>query len=256
MITGLYRYPIKGLSAEPLKFISLEAGKGVPLDREFALALPSTPFDETRPRAFPKTNFLMLMKNEALASFSTHYNESQHQLDICNKAGDILVTADLSLEDGISRIEDFFYKAFSEVLSAPPKLVKAEGHKFTDVSVVSKSMMQAVSLINLASIRDLERMTGQVIHPMRFRANIYFDNGIPWSEFEWIGKNFQLGSVSVSGVKRTQRCPATDVNPNTAKRDINIPFELKSHLGHMDMGIYIDVQTAGIINVGDKLSLE
>jgi hypothetical protein len=37
-IACMYRYPIKGLSAEALHAVELAAGEGLPLDRKFALA--------------------------------------------------------------------------------------------------------------------------------------------------------------------------------------------------------------------------
>jgi uncharacterized protein YcbX len=39
-IAHIYRYPVKGMSAEPLPRVSLAAGEGVPLDRIFGLAPP------------------------------------------------------------------------------------------------------------------------------------------------------------------------------------------------------------------------
>ncbi|HIE03124.1 MAG TPA: MOSC domain-containing protein, partial [Thiotrichaceae bacterium] len=38
IITHLYRYPIKGLSPEPLQRVAVQAGEMMPLDRCFALA--------------------------------------------------------------------------------------------------------------------------------------------------------------------------------------------------------------------------
>ena len=47
-IACMYRYPIKGLSAEALHAVELAAGEGLPLDRKFALARPNAPFDPER----------------------------------------------------------------------------------------------------------------------------------------------------------------------------------------------------------------
>ena len=69
-VKALYRYPVKGLSAEPTVSLEMRAGEGIPFDRAFALALASTTFDEERPAPLAKTYFLMLMRNEALAALS------------------------------------------------------------------------------------------------------------------------------------------------------------------------------------------
>jgi len=70
-VFGLFRYPIKGLSPEPLKSVTLQAGRGVCGDREFALALPMTVFDERNPQPLPKFEFLLLARQEALARLTT-----------------------------------------------------------------------------------------------------------------------------------------------------------------------------------------
>ena len=53
--------------------------------------------------------------------------------------------------------------------------------------------------------------------------------------------------------RRTQRCAATNVNPETAHRDVNIPHEIKNHFGHLDLGVYAKVKKTGIISVNDEL---
>ena len=48
-IEYLYRYPVKGLSAEALESASVEAGGAIPWDRAFALAQGDAPFDPAQP---------------------------------------------------------------------------------------------------------------------------------------------------------------------------------------------------------------
>jgi uncharacterized protein len=81
-ISGLFRYPIKGLSREPLPSVTLQPGRGVPGDRAFALALPGNPFDEANPVALRKTEFLMLARQEALARLQTTYDPLTGQLSV------------------------------------------------------------------------------------------------------------------------------------------------------------------------------
>lgn len=92
------------------------------------------------------------------------------------------------------------------------------------------------------------------IDPLRFRANLYFDTGTPWEELNWCNKEIRIGGVTVVGHARTERCAATNVNPETAKRDINIPLHLKRAFGHVDMGLYVDVIKGGTMQEGDILS--
>ena len=44
-----------------------------------------------------------------------------------------------------------------------------------------------------------------------------------WSEREWSGKRIRLGGVTLLVTEPTIRCPATEVNPATAARDMPGP---------------------------------
>ena len=57
-------------------------------------------------------------------------------------------------------------------------------------------------------------------------------------------------------VKRIVRCAATNVDPDTAARDLEIPPTLSRHLWHMDCGIYAEVIEYGEIGVGDTIAVE
>jgi uncharacterized protein YcbX len=250
-VTALYRYPVKGLSAEPMTRLELRAGEGVPLDREFALALADTEFDEAAPEPFAKTYFLTLMRHEKLASLSTRFEPATGILAIL-KDGRPLLEASVMEPAGRAAIADFF-AAYMEV--GRPRLVRAAGHKFTDVSVVSPTMMRAVSVINLASVRALEQALGRPLDPLRFRANIYFDGLPAWSELDWIDKEVSIGPARLRGMLRTRRCAATNVNPATAERDENLPAALMRHFGHPDMGIYLDILSSGSVNLNDQVGV-
>ena len=56
-------------------------------------------------------------------------------------------------------------------------------------------------------------------------------------------------------VKRIVRCAATNVDPLTGIRDLNIPKALMRGLGHGDCGIYAEVTAAGEIAAGDEIEI-
>ena len=62
-VAALYRYPVKGLSPEPLPTVALDVGQTLPGDRAFAIENGPIGFDPANPRYFPKIRFLMLMRN-------------------------------------------------------------------------------------------------------------------------------------------------------------------------------------------------
>jgi uncharacterized protein len=49
------------------------------------------------------------------------------------------------------------------------------------------------------------------------------------------------------------RCAATNVDPVTGIRDLEIPKTLMQSFGHADCGVYGEVVQAGEIAVGDPL---
>ena len=105
----------------------------------------------------------------------------------------------------------------------------------------------------LACLRALEAAMGRTLDPLGFRANIYL-GGLPaWSEFDLVRRSLLVGPMPVRTVRRTRRCPATNVNPSTAERDTDVPRALREHFRHPDLGIYLEVNGDGTLNAGDDV---
>lgn len=251
-IHSLYVYPIKGLSPQPLDSVTLEAGHGVPHDRTFALARPEGRYEPGCAEPLPKDQFFMLAKNERLAGLRTHFDPATGVLRVAVREH-VVLAADLSTAEGSAQVIAFFTRVLDRPVGRGPILARADGHRFTDVSVRSDQMMNAVSLINLASIRDLERRVGADIDPLRFRANVYFDGLPPFSELNLVGKEIQIGDLRLRAVLNTRRCAATEVNPESARRDLSVPRLLMQEYGHTEMGVYAEVLTGGAARPGDPI---
>jgi GntR family transcriptional regulator / MocR family aminotransferase len=110
-----------------------------------------------------------------------------------------------------------------------------------------------VSLINLATVRNLEQQWGVEIDPLRFRANVYIDGAEPWEEFDWVGKEIRIGDAVFAVDRKNGRCGATNVNPTTARRDLDIPSSLRATFGHKNLGVYLTVRDGGAVAVGDSV---
>jgi hypothetical protein len=246
-IAQIFRYPVKGLSPEAMTAAQLTPGRCIPLDRAFALAHGSTQFDTAKPKFLPKTKFLMLARNERLAALRSRYLDDTKEL-VIERDGKQVARGRLDLPVGRQMIEQFFAAFMADEVRGSPKLLRAREHTFSDVP------RHCLSLVNISSLRELERVMKVPLDPLRFRANLYFDTGMPWQEFDWCGKEFQIGEVTVKGLSRIERCAATNVNPETAARDANIPLQLQRAFGHGDMGIYIDVVKGGTIRPGDTVT--
>jgi uncharacterized protein len=247
-LAQIYRYPVKGLSPEPLEHVRLRRGEGLPQDRRFAVAHSTTDFDPKAPRWLPKTNFLMLMRNERLAQLRTRFDEASGILTI-EREGAVAASGNLLDPAERTHIDDFFARYMAEETSGAPRLLEAPGHMFSDNS------RKVVSIIGLASVRDLGRVLAHPVDPRRFRANFYLEGSEPWREFDWVGREFRIGSVRLRGVKPIKRCAATNVDPESGARDLNIPLALQDNFGHVNTGIYADVLDDGDVARGDALTL-
>ena len=245
-IVSIYRYPVKGLSPEPLPRVELALGQTFPGDRSFAIENGPSGFDPATPQYFPKTRFLMLMRNERLAALHTQYDDASHTLSI-RENGNEVARGDLESVEGRAAIERFFASDFAAELKGLPKILAGNGHSFSDVA------KKVVSIINLASVQAVEEVVGQPVHPLRFRANLYVGGWPAWSEFNLLGQTLAIGDARLKVVKRIVRCAAVNVDPETAARDLNLPQTLMRHFGHADCGVYAEVVAGGSIAIGDGI---
>lgn len=246
IIKALYRYPVKGLSPQPLARATLAPGQTVPADRLYAIENGPTGFDPAAPAYFPKQRFLMLMRNERLAALRADYDEASHTL-VIHRQGREAAQGDLRRPEGRAAIERFFAGYCADELRGPPKVLFGDGHSFSDVA------KKVVSIINLASVAAVEAVAGAPVDPLRFRANIYVAGWPAWHEFDLIGHELVAGRARLKVIKRIVRCAATEVDPQTGIRDLSIPRTLMQNFGHMDCGVYAEVIAGGDIAVGDRL---
>ncbi|WP_315837589.1 MOSC domain-containing protein [Bradyrhizobium prioriisuperbiae] len=244
----IYRYPVKGLSPEPMARTTLQAGQTLPADRRYAIENGPSGFTPATPQYFPKIKFLMLMRNERLASLETRYDEASHVLTICHHKEEV-ARGNLETDDGRAAIEAFFATTFAKDLRGPPKVLFAPGHSFSDVP------RKVVSIINLASVADLETMIGQSVHPLRFRGNLYVAGWPAWHEFTLLEQTLAIGETRLKVIKRIVRCAAVNVDPLTALRDLSLPHDMLRHYGHDDCGVYAEVIADGEIAAGDRISI-
>lgn len=249
ILKALYRYPVKSLSAQALDWVDVMANKPLPHDRRFAIAHGASRYDAAEPQWQPKASFLALVRNARLAKLVSHYDEQTETLSI-ERDGREVVRASLADLAGRVVIEQFLAAFMGEETRGRANIAGAPGLWFSDVPE------PYVSIIGLASIRDLERVTQAAVDPVRFRANLYLDGSTPWQEFRWIGKEISIGGVRFKVEERITRCAATEVNPQSGDRDLSVLASLRGGFAHTDMGVYARPISNGKIAVGDKVEAE
>lgn len=247
-ISSIYRYPVKGLSPEAMPEVTLAPGRTLPADRLYAIENGPSGFDPAAPAYFPKSRFLMLMRNERLAALDTSFDETSHVLTVRHN-GTEAARGDLKTAPGRAAIEGFFARYSADELRGPPKVLQADGHSFSDVAA------KVVSIINLASVAAVEGAVGAPVDPLRFRANLYVEGLPAWHEFDLMGQTLAIGNTRLKVVKRIVRCAATNVEPRTGIRDMEIPNTLMRAFGHMDCGIYAEVIEGGAVSRGDAIGV-
>jgi MOSC domain-containing protein len=248
-VTALYRYPVKGMSAQALSKVHLKAGETMPLDRAWAIENGPGRFDPLAPKHLPKVAFLMLMRNERLASLSAEFDEATTTLTL-RRDGRQVARGNLATRIGCQLIEQFIAAFMKDSLRGPPKIVSAEGHSFSDVAA------KCLHIANLASVRELERVSARDVDPLRFRPNLLFEGTEPWEEFDWIGRTIRIGTMRLEVFSCTVRCDATNVDPTTASRDMAIPAILERNWGHTHFGVYARVIEGGEIAIGNGVVVD
>lgn len=247
-LASIYRYPVKGLTPESLEQVVLSPGEGLPQDRRFALAHGSTRIDPSAPTWLPKSNFLMLARNERLARLKTRLDDATGILTI-QRDGKTVASANILESAGRTVVEQFFAAYMADEARGTPRLVEAPGHMFSDTAA------KVASIIGLESIRDLGRVVRAPVDPRRFRANFYVEGGRPWEEFEWVGREIRIGAARLKVTKKIDRCAATNVDPDSGQRDLNIPLSLQRGFQHIECGVYAEVLEGGPVALGDAVTV-
>jgi hypothetical protein len=246
-VASLYRYPVKGLSPERLTRAELPAGGYFPGDRLFAIENGPSGFDPAAPEHQPKIKYLMLMRNEGLARLRTRFEDDSGELVIAHDGSETRIATGTAA--GRERLTAFFRNFMPEELRGEPRLLTApETYRFTD------SRSGFLSIINLASVADLEARLGVPVDPLRFRGNVMVEDLPAWAENELVGRELETAAgLRLQVIKRIERCAATNVDPATGMRDLQIPKTLMQSYGHVDCGIYCRIVTGGVLGDGERL---
>lgn len=249
-VHSIYRYPVKGLSPEPVSAIDLVPGEFFPGDRIYAVENGPSGFDPQAPSFRPKSRFLMLMKHPRLAELTSHFDHETHVLALVWRGAEA-ARGDLRTAEGRRSIECFLQDFCAGETRGPVRLLAApEGFRFTD-SIRSGF----VSILNLASVRDLERRLGAALDPLRFRANVLVDGWEPWGEEALVGRRLAIGGAELRVLKTIDRCSATHVDPRNGAVDVDVMEALRAGFGRLSCGIYGKivkggrVETAGPVRV-------
>lgn len=247
-VAAIYRHPVKGFTPERLEHVDLAPGAGVPCDRIFAVENGPSGYDPAAPVFLPKTKFTVLMNIAKVAAARTRYDDVSGVLQ-AEAPGAPPFSGSLNTEAGRAAFAAWLAELLGEEARGPLRVVEgAGGFRFTD------HPKGEVSIINLASVRDLSQKMGVEIDPLRFRANLYVEGWPAWAENDWTGHALMAGFARASVFKPIVRCAATHVDPTTAERNLDVVKALFDNYGHMNCGIYVHVTSGGRVALGDAVT--
>jgi len=247
-VDSIYRHPVKGLRPELMSSVQLEGGAYFPGDRGYAIEVGPSGFDPESPKHISKQRFTVLARFPSLARVKTRLDDATGTFHLGDAHG-FGVQARLDTEEGRGAIERFLQAFLGE--DAPGKLRVLEsppGYRFMD------HPQGYISVMNLASVREVARAIGQPVDPLRFRANVYVDGLKPWAEDEWVvNQKLTLGAAELTLFKPIVRCVATHVNLETGERDIDMVGQLREHFGRDTLGTYFSISQGGRVALGDAI---
>ena len=117
-----------------------------------------------------------------------------------------------------------------------------------------------VSVIDVATVRAVEREAGRPLDVLRFRPNIVIEGNTdePFAEDQWVGKTLRFGTddegPAVSITMRDLRCVMINLDPATAESDTSV-MKAALRLNTNHAGVYATVINLGELRIDQKVYL-
>jgi len=249
VLSCLYRFPVKGLSAQGLPAVTLTPGQGVPEDRRFALFHSAVPAEIDRHGWHPENQFLTLARHQRLAQLDTDYEAESATLTI-RRHGRVVARGRIDTPIGRSLIEQFLAAFMAGTIPGPPRLVEVGGIRFGE-----QQPYQGVTVVSRSTIRDLERVARRSLDPVRFRANLVLDGLPPWQGLKWLGRELTVGAARLRLEAMVEPPAAANVNPASGEHDVNLMQMMEQAYGHRQCVAQARVVAGGLVSVGDAVAL-
>jgi uncharacterized protein YcbX len=247
-VAAIFRHPVKGFTPEALHAVDLAPGEGFPFDRLWAVENGPCGFDPAAPAFVSKQKFTVLASIAKVAAVRTRLDAAAGVLHV-TAPGAPEIAVRLDDPAGREAFAAWLTDVLGEDVRGTLRVLAAPGAwRFTD------HPLGQVSIVNLASVRDLGQRMGVELDPLRFRANLYVEGWPAWAENQWTGKAMMVGWAKASVFKPIVRCAATHVDPTTAERDLDVVKALFDNYGHMHCGLYVRVTAGGAVGLGDAVT--
>lgn len=248
-IKNLYFSPVKSLSFNNVDTLEIIKNIGIKNDRIFAfsnnLNIKDIELIKNNPLKREIYKFLSLKKYPELNEYNFLLENNFLILEFENK---IILKTDINNQHEVKILCSKLEEMLPNINNI--NLLKDSMNPFFD-TMPNKS----ISLINLNSIKDFEKLSNYQVEHERFRGNIYVEDLDKWEERKLVGKVLSINDIKFKVIKEIPRCSATNIKPKTSDINLNIPFNLKKIYNHINLGIYLDPLNDGKINKRDLIKI-
>jgi len=258
-VAALYRFPVKGFTAEKCKSLSVLEGGRIAGDRVLGLRFGNTAAADDAWST--KHGFVALVNTPGLARLQVEFNHESRRLRVSQQGA---VMVDEALDDAgrkriASAIAEYVLKLDENPLGARPERLPLRVVGDGVTPRFQDNPAGQVTLHGRESLAAVAAATGQPgLSEDRFRSNIAVDGLRAWEEQEWIGRKVRVGEVEFEVVSEKTRCLATHANPLTGERDVPMMKTLNDVFPREKPTFAIAMTTAGrggVIRVGDEVRL-
>jgi uncharacterized protein YcbX len=202
-VQDIYMFPVKGARGQRPCALQIDPVVGIHGDRRFAI---KRKIDQPNVWA-TKVHFRVAMNTPQMAAQIPIFRDE---------------TGPATIGD---RLDRHWLAEVAAVLGEPEVATLDTMGEFSLVDTDPHKHGPTVSFLNLASVRALADETGWTIAPERFRMNVWYDDGEPFSELRWADRfpgtrEFTVGSLPMRIQDACERCLAIEANPSTGERDL------------------------------------
>jgi uncharacterized protein YcbX len=224
-VSGLWRYPVKSMAAEPLGSAEI-SWAGLTGDRRWAFLRP-----EAERNDFPwHTIREYSLMCRYLPRFTDPAHPDKSEVDVQTPGGATL------------RVHD---PALAAELGPGVRVVRMGRGTFDAMPL---------SLITTATVSDLCELTQLPSNALRFRPNLLITttDGQSFVEDEWVGSVLQIGDAAVRVDARDSRCTVVNVDPESGQVDAQL-LKTIGKRRQARAGVYGTIVRPGRIQVGDPV---
>lgn len=258
-VVALYRYPVKGFTAEACPSLEVLPEGRIAGDRALAFRFADSGLP---PEAWSrKYGFAVLVNAPGLARLTARFDQRTRRLRI-ELAGALV--ADDGLDDGgrerlAAAVERYVLELPDNPLGGNRERLPLQ---LIGDGVTPRYQDSETGQVTLHSRETIAALADAIKEPaldeIRFRSNIAIEGVAAWTEQEWVGRRLRIGAVELEAVKPKVRCLATHANPLTGERDLPVMQTLVSAFGQEQPTLGIGLLTrgaGGTIRVGDTVTI-